>query len=491
VEIAVDFSGVPDFGGIDADADALLDACFQDHPAYQKALAHKRFLIVGRKGSGKTAIFRRLILQRDPHTFTFGHTFEDYPWSYHNAQAQVGVPEERRYLNSWRYLILMALSKLVLSDQSQPWDESVLDPLQHVESFVVDSYGSRDPDLTQVFTPSKELRIKGGFRPPFFDFSAESVPMPDLPGHFSEINRFMASSLFATLNPAYDYRLCFDQLDLGFSTTDDVYSQQLIGLLLAAREISLRAKDEGRRMSVVVFLRDDIYESLDFEDKNKLTENHLARVQWDRHGSDFTLKRLMERRFEEVWGKPTAWDDVFDSQEMTGRQSKYAHIVDRTFLRPRDMIKFCNEVLEAHDSRTPQFSNPDLIAAREGYSQYLRQELVDEIHKHVPDYQEYLQVLINIRDLRFLRSDFDREWTARPSLAEISPVDGLRELFEFSVVGYRRSGGGGGGSRYVFRYLDPSALFDEAATEFQVHAGFKEVLDLTTRRRGTSLRADD
>ena len=63
------------------------------------------------------------------------------------------------------------------------------------------------------------------------------------------------------------------------------------------------------------------------------------------------------------------------------------------------------------------------------------------------------------------------------------PLQGLRELFEFSVVGYRRSGGGGGGSKYIFRYLDPTALFDETADGFQVHAGFKEALDLTTRRR--------
>lgn len=119
----------------------------------------------------------------------------------------------------------------------------------------------------------------------------------------------------------------------------------------------------------------------------------------------------------------------------------------------------------------------------EGDCRYLRQELVDEIHKHVPMYQEYLQVLINIRDLRFPRADFDRDWASRPSLAGVAPINGLRELFEFSVVPYRRSGGGGGGSRYVFRCLDPSALFDEAASEFQVHAGFKEVLDLATRRR--------
>jgi hypothetical protein len=54
----------------------------------------------------------------------------------------------------------------------------------------------------------------------------------------------------------------------------------------------------------------------------------------------------------------------------------------------------------------------------------------------------------------------------------------LEELFEFSVIGYLKSGGGGGGSKYVWRYLDPGARFDPAADTFRVHAEFKEALDL-------------
>ena len=46
---------IRDFGGTDADADELLRECFQDHPAFLAARAHARFLVVGRKGSGKAA----------------------------------------------------------------------------------------------------------------------------------------------------------------------------------------------------------------------------------------------------------------------------------------------------------------------------------------------------------------------------------------------------------------------------------------------------
>jgi hypothetical protein len=64
----------------------------------------------------------------------------------HDLQAELGVPEERRYIHSWKYLILMSLAKLLLNvDQSQPWDERVMDSMSTLEDFVIDSYGSRDP----------------------------------------------------------------------------------------------------------------------------------------------------------------------------------------------------------------------------------------------------------------------------------------------------------------------------------------------------------
>lgn len=57
----VGLSDVNNFGGIDADADELLGTCFEDHEAYLAARNHERFLITGRKGSGKTAIFKKFL----------------------------------------------------------------------------------------------------------------------------------------------------------------------------------------------------------------------------------------------------------------------------------------------------------------------------------------------------------------------------------------------------------------------------------------------
>jgi hypothetical protein len=95
---------ISNFGGTDADEDALLLDSFEDHPAYSQIVHHERFCILGRKGSGKTAIFKKILQDRQANTFSFGHTFTDYPWHHHDKQRKVGVPEEQCFVQSWTEL---------------------------------------------------------------------------------------------------------------------------------------------------------------------------------------------------------------------------------------------------------------------------------------------------------------------------------------------------------------------------------------------------
>lgn len=483
-----DLTSIKTFGAIDADADGLLRACFQDHEAYVSVREMRNFLVLGRKGSGKTAIYKRLITERSPNVFSIGHTFDDYPWNHHDLQAEVGVPEERRFIHSWKYLILIGLAKILLnSDQSQPWSDDAADALGSLEDFVVDSYGSRDPDFRQLFSPEKELRFKGALKLSVFELQTERVRVRNLPIHIQAVNAAMQDAIVTALNPESSYYVCFDQLDLGFSSADSTYAQRLIGLLIAARDLFVAAREKGKQLNPVIFLRDDIYQELQFEDKNKITENYTTLVLWSEEGAGLTLRRLMERRFAEVLTqdgatKHVSWDQVFDeAKQMPSRQSKYKHICDRTFLRPRDIIKFCNEVLAAHkmSHEGPLFENDAVHGARDSYSNYLLNELDDEIAKHVPKYKVYLEVLKAIGSEKFSFEDFADAFDKRAELARIPPLEALAHLFEFSVISYLKPGGRGGGSEYVWRYKDPRARFDSTIESFRVHPGFKEAFDLT------------
>jgi hypothetical protein len=155
--------------------------------------------------------------------------------------------------------------------------------------------------------------------------------------------------------------------------------------------------------------------------------------------------------------------------------------------RPLGTTCLSNEVLNSYKARHSgeeggRFDNDVVIAARDAYSDYLLRELDDEIAKHVPDYREYLEVLKSIGNIQFTSRVFADAWAGRPTLADGSWEAGLAALFEFSVIGYLKSGGGGGGSTYIWRYLDARARFDPTADVYRVHPGLKEALDLIQGR---------
>lgn len=487
-----EISSIKTLGGIDADNDQLLFKCFQDHEAYHEVLNFSKFILLGRKGTGKTAIFKKILKERDYSTFSFGHTFSDYPWHYHDKQIKIGVPDFDKYTHSWKYLIYLTISKILLNqDQSIPYDELSLNNLSKIENFVIDTYGTRDPDLTQVFSPSKKIKVKPNFEIDLgifkTTFSSERVSIEDLPIIVQEINLNLSEYVIQSLNPKHKYYILFDQLDLGFDPQNVDYNNRLIGLLLAARDINNAAKEKGKQLGICVFLRDDIYHNLKFEDKNKLTIGYSSYIEWDLRGNH-TLKELMEKRLTEVLSEDNSlitWDIVFDeSQLMTGKQTKYNYIIDRTFLRPRDIIQFCNETIAKHSqnpNRREKIDNTEIYSAKDEYSKYFLDELDDEIHKHIEDYEDILEVFKSIGYYQFDIDSFINKYNIRKGLEDTrkEAISALRSLFDFSIIGYYRAGGSGfGGAEYVFKYKDLKSKFDENARSFRIHPGLLETLSL-------------
>ena len=489
---------IKSFGGTDADNDEILLRAFEDHEAYIDVIERRRHMVIGRKVSGKTAIFKKIITTRANNFFAYGHTFSDYPWHHHERQARAGIPDFDKYTHSWKYLILLSAAKIALNqDQSLPVDDIGMEEMLRLEAFVIDTYGSRDPDLTQTFMPTKQLRLKPHFELDWKILRAgiapESVPVSELPTIIQEVNAAFLRTILRCLNPEHGYYIAFDQLDLGFDPNSPDYANRLIGLLLASRDINLSAREAGVKLFVAVFLRDDIYDSLHFEDRNKMTENFVSFIEWDTPRTRKTLKALMERRFSVLLSDANnpnvTWEDVFNEQrEMPGHQSKYDHMKDRTYLRPRDMIKFTNcalmkfkerDQIDPRDDDPQKIDNVDVHNARIDYSEYLLREIDDEVHKHLPDYEKHLNVLRALGKWQFDKSEYEETYEQHYEKSTITPSEAIERLYEFSFVGFYRAGGRGfGGSEYVFKYREPRTRFDSTALRFRVHPGLIEGMGL-------------
>jgi hypothetical protein len=271
-----------------------------------------------------------------------------------------------------------------------------------------------------------------------------------------------------------------DELDQGLNVLDEARKSMITGLVIAARNIRTKFGDGPPLIRPVVYLRTDLWDQLRFSDKNKITQTSTVRIEW----TPDELKKLIERRASVKLDAQVYWEDLEDGELMRGSQKKWMHMVSRTYLRPRDIIKFCNEVLEiarTRDARAVHFINDDVNLARDRYSAYLRSELDDEIVPHWPTWHVALDALSAIETVTFQIDQFKENFDARRTLQCPSADEALERLFDFSVIGWERRAHTGGSS-WTFRYISSDTRWDPSAHRFKTHPGLKEYLRLKETR---------
>ena len=373
------------FGHIAAEEEAAnLQEYFLETPEYQSIINDtNKILVVGRKGSGKSAIDvalkNRYLKQSEAQVEAI--TFKDYPWALHNKIKDESGSAERAYLNTWKYLILITLGKhLVRFNEPQKyriidslwWKKLLNANLRLLDRFLRLNYGSIAPSFADVLIDRARNIRK-------LNVSAFSTEAPQDNDDFLKLVKSInivckeletvVLSLLPRRRP--EFFVLFDELDLGWDDSED-FKHSIIGLILAARDLVRSARAKSISLHIVIFLRSDIYEALRFQDKNKISPDVVALV-WD----DNKLKELVDARLKATGN--ASWDDAFTNDHMRHRVTKFKYIVRRTMLRPRDMIQYCLMVHEeALKAEGASITNDHIYAVEPRYSVYMRNELRDE-----------------------------------------------------------------------------------------------------------------
>ncbi|MCZ0963270.1 hypothetical protein [Paracoccus benzoatiresistens] len=90
----------------------------------------------------------------------------------------------------------------------------------------------------------------------------------------------------------------FDELDAGLRIVDSTMKSMLSGLIIAVRDLRRMFIEKSALFSIVVHLREDLWNSLAFSDKNKITQTRAFAIEWD---SD-ALKDVVEARIRAKLG---------------------------------------------------------------------------------------------------------------------------------------------------------------------------------------------
>nr|WP_154922847.1 hypothetical protein [Microbacterium testaceum] len=456
-----------DFGRFDAEQDANLLDYFIDVGTASDALLGK-YLVIGRKGSGKTALFKHVAASATGTVVEMD--LEDYVFQAHKRLIDQAVSPAFAYAASWRFAI--AISMYVEASPTMGWrlrwrGRRILRQI---------GAGPNKGPLAALFGWLGRVR---------------KVALPSIPGiaelggfEIADVEEtFLVKSTLTLLDQLEEVLAAHvkktpvtalvDRLDDAWDGTEE--SLRLIGgAVRAARHFAGKLQQDGPA-PVIVFLRTDLWEKIAFNDKNKFAQDAVY-LDWPNE----ELERVIDRRIHKTAGVPEGegWATVFTTERMRSGTTALKYMTKRVLGRPRDIVAFSTFALDvAVSNGHTTIDGQDIYDAEVRYSKHIVDELRDELGDHVPSMVAVVNALKALGRRTFTLSTW--KTAAMSAGIEAENVDAvLEQLFEASVVGVLRTGGGGGGSRTVYRYQDRFLRATETG-QLQVHPAFTKELGLT------------
>lgn len=499
-------------GKISAERDSLLKEYFYDNGVVKNVIDNQNsFLVLGRKGAGKTAVFKFLAENKD--TFIkkgeilTALSFDDYNWNIHSLLVDSGKAESLAYRQSWNLVILIEAIRSYYNwfkdnntkipkeiEQANKLLEKLFDsPIPSIATVM----GRKILSLSGLKLPTgginledgaiDELRVEGG-EVSFETAKNDRTLQQHLSENIENIIKTLEKALGKTLEKRPKLFICFDRVDEAWDEVSFDSSRRVIaGLVTACDSITSQHKGSVRP---IIFLREDIFETISINDSNKLRADCGELLNWTKPSlTNLILKRI--NYYATSKGEPTVsdFDSLFDRSEMRQRLKPFNYILKRTMMRPRDLISIMGMVIKTmQEKKDDPFADEQptyekleaesIYAAEPKYSEWLKQEILDEWKVQKPLIVQVFNALQNNGTTNITKDALTKELESldcKLQTGEISSL--LRFMFDNSIIGFKL----GSSNEWKFKCFYPTQGFLDSE-EYRVHEGLVRALNLKENR---------
>ena len=364
---------------------------------YNEARRGNARLVTGRKGSGKSAIFYAV---RDSIPKGHGHLVLDLKPEGHQftklrevvlSKLSPGL-QEHTLTAFWNYILLCEMAQKI-RDYDYSWAQR--DPERRARfERLVDVYTQQVPaevgDFSERLLRQVDLLTER--------FSGLAGPEPLTGGALTEILfKGDIRSLYDALSPYLEEKdsvwVLVDNLDKGWPTRGTRSADILIlrTLLEATRKIQRELEQREVEFHSLVFLRNDIHEHLIQETADRGKETAIS-VDWD---DSEVFKEIIRRRVATSTGYDEPFDQMWSKivEAHVGTRESFGYVVDRTLMRPRDLLMFLHAAIGVAVNRGHErVTEDDLLKAEEGYSEDMLLNTAWELRDVYPDMINLLYV---------------------------------------------------------------------------------------------------
>ncbi|XRQ02905.1 P-loop ATPase, Sll1717 family [Actinomadura welshii] len=380
---------VLDFGTPSAERDISrgLEKYFVESPAYHRVRSGAKTILMGNRGSGKSAIFKVLAKrERAAGNLVIELSPEDYSYellsSTMAAEDAGSWAKQGAYAAAWKYLIYV----LVMKALARKGMRLTKNGGREIHKYVRDNHGAQQlGTLSLLVSYLKRLEavkigpIEAGLRTRELD---RLYKLEEIQNLLPALQRVLEAQRVVVL---------VDELDRGWDSSEDAKAF-VSGLFQAC--VSVNALHPNLR--VYMSLRQELYDDIPalYEDAQKhrdlvekihwseesLLELIAKRIRYSAHEKGFDIAAL------ERAGDRACWSAVFAPPPGRTRDGSFAYMVDRTLYRPRELIQFCSETLEYARGRSSKLPVPYSAIERSeyGYSAERTKDIAAEYRSQYP-----------------------------------------------------------------------------------------------------------
>lgn len=388
-----------EFGYADASkeyiyAKDLFDLSFHDPNDYiDKLINGNKYMVVGRKGVGKTAILSKIKFITDKQEDNYSEVLSLSNLEYNTfkkTKIDKDVQGSNKYKRSWEFLLLLSIVKQFYKSNSVE-NELFLELVGFLESIGINI---NDAKIKSDVTFLSKLKL--GTNIHIFKAELEKDFSEDVSDYSFNIG-FLIEKIKEVLEtihlPDYKLFLLIDGLDDVLRYKVDQH-EIIKGLIRAIDELNIFLYELDVYIKIILSVREDILNELNDPDMNKIKRDGSINVDWrNKQGDlmDLVRKRLIYSGLPEAESHKY-FENLFSLR--MGKKYTWDYIFDRTLFKPRDILQFfitCQDIYPEND----RITKGELKDCIKRYSNdYLIEEMKDELSGFIED--EYIQILPEI-----------------------------------------------------------------------------------------------
>lgn len=406
---ALEFQTI-DFGDIDGLYDKNITEYFIDNNYWEQLAEGRKFFVIGRKGTGKSAIYNWIKANETVKNVIVSNlSFKDYPFEKLLRLSDDDFSKPNQYQSVWRNIILSEIAKMIIIDGNSTVDDSYKELKRYVEY----KFGKDLSDLykkvtRQTIKSNAGLFIQGTG---FGGGSEEEFIISDELSNITMINNRLEQLILAYLKitETVPYIIQFDQLDDNYTVyiENNEYFQSIISLFKVIYDINQTFYQVDVPVKVIGYLRSDIfYEINKFDAESARWDQYKLYLNWAIiNRSDWRnpplLQMLNKRVLRSLPNLQTQTDpfrSLFHGIDMSGSknlQKVFPYIVHRSFQRPRDLIQFCIKIQD-ESRKWNKLNEKTITDAEKQYSIWLLTEISNEFGPFIDSKDHLYEFLRNI-----------------------------------------------------------------------------------------------